>query len=163
MELNINLNNQRNLKRSKRILRIFSLITLVLAILTGVLLAFNLMEGSVFMQWFYMFYFLLFSISLYMQSNGIHLLDLLGKSYFKLTEKGVEYKLDIFHKKINSFNWNEVEFISIKLFEIKVKVNKQLETINLEKLSDENLQLVKEIFKKRQSEIVEKDMLLTED
>jgi hypothetical protein len=97
------------------------------------------------------------------QSHGIHLFDLLGKSYFKVTEDGVEYKLDMFNKKINSFKWKDVEFISIKLFEIKVKVNNQLESINLEKLSDENLQLVKGVFKKHQSEIVEKDMILNVD
>ena len=38
-----------------------------------------------------------------------------------------------------------------------------MESINLEKLSDENLQLVKGIFKKYQLEIVEKDLKFAAD
>ena len=159
MELNINLNNQRNLKKGKKTFRILAVITIALSIATAIGLFFE----STILLWFYVFYFLLLAISFYMQSGGKHLFDLIGKSYFKITEDGVEYKLDMFNKKIHSFRWKDVEFISIKLFEIKVKVNNQLESINLEKLSDENLQLVKGVFKKHQSEIVEKDMQLTVD
>ena len=114
MELNINLNNQRNLKKGKKTFRILAVITIALSIATAIGLFFE----STILLWFYVFYFLLLAISFYMQSGGKHLFDLIGKSYFKLTEEGVEYKLDMFNKKIHSFKWKDVEFISIKLFEI---------------------------------------------
>lgn len=158
MELFINLNNQRELKKGKKIMRIFSVVTFLLAAATVI----SLFYETTILSWFYSFYFLLLAVSFYVQSKGGHLFDLIGKSYFKINEEGVECKPDMFKRKIISFNWKDVEFISMKLFEIKVKANNVSETINLEKLTDENLQLVKSIFKNHQKDLVEKDMLFSE-
>ena len=146
MDLYINLNNQRDRKRSKKSLRIFSVINFVFAITIAVILFFNVLESTIFLLWFYLFYFLIFSISLYIQSNGQHLLDLLGKSYFKLSDSGIEIKLNIFSKKVIKFRWDDIEDVKIKLFEIKVKSDNHWESIDLEKLSDDNLKAVKKAF-----------------
>ncbi len=155
MDLYINLNNQRNLKRSRKTLIIFSSITLLLSIITFV----GLMFESSFLIWFYAFYFLIISFSLFIQSKGKHLLDLLGKSYINITGRGIECKLDIFSKKVIQINWSEIQDMKIKLFEVKVQINNQWESINLEKLSDDNLKSVKDIFSKVQSKIVGRQMV----
>ena len=146
MDVYINLNNQRDRKRSKKALRIFSVITLCLAIATAVIIFFGILESTLFLLWFYLFYFLIFSISLYMQSNGKHPFDLLGKSYFKIDDSGVEIKLGIFSKKVIKFRWDDMEDVKIKLFEIIVKSDNHWESIDLEKLSDDNLKVVKKAF-----------------
>ena len=81
-----------------------------------------------------------------MQSNGKHPFDLLGKSYFKMDDSGVEIKLSIFSKKVIKFRWDDMEDVKIKLFEIKVKSDNHWESIDLEKLSDDNLKAVKKVF-----------------
>ncbi|MCK5371410.1 MAG: hypothetical protein KAQ62_22770, partial [Cyclobacteriaceae bacterium] len=81
-----------------------------------------------------------------MQSNGKHPFDLLGKSYFKLDDSGVEIKLGIFSKKVIKFRWDDMEDVKIKLFEIIVKSDNHWESIDLEKLSDDNLKAVKKVF-----------------
>jgi len=146
MDLYINLNNQRNRKRSKKSLRIFSVITLGLAVTAAVVLFFDFEESSVIILWYNFFYFLILSVSLYIQSNGKHLFDLIGKSYFKMDESGAEIKLSIFSKKVMKFRWDHMEDVKIKLFEIKVKIDNHWESIDLEKLSDDNLKAVKKAF-----------------
>ena len=159
MDLYINLNNQRNRKRSKKSLSIFSVINFVFAITIAVILFFNVLESTIFLLWFYLFYFLIFSISLYIQSNGQHLLDLLGKSYFKLSDSDIEIKLSIFSKKVIKFRWDDIEDVKIKLFEIKVKRDNHWESIDLEKLSDDNLKAVKKAFQNIQEKQPDREIV----
>ena len=91
------------------------------------------------------------SFSLFMQSKGKHAFYLLGKSAFIINERGFSSKLDMFYKKVIMHQWNDLDEIRIKLFEVQVKVKQQLESINLEKLGDDNLKNVKEIFSDFQS------------
>lgn len=142
MEIFINLNNQRNLKRSKKTLIIFSGLTLVLSVATFVGLFFD----RTILIWFYAFYFLIISLSLFLQSRGIHLIDMIGKSYFKIDDQSIEIKLSIFSKKVMRNEWDKIEDVKIKLFEVKVKINNHWESIDLEKLSDDNLKTVKQVF-----------------
>lgn len=155
MDLYINLNNQSNLKRSRKTLIIFSGIYLLLSIITFVGLMFEIS----FLIWFYAFYFLIFSFSLFIQSKGKHPFDLIGKTYFKISDQGLECKLNIFSKKVIQINLTEIQDMKIKLFEVKVQINNQWESINLEKLSDDNLKSVKDIFSKVQSKIVGRQMV----
>ncbi len=157
MELFINLNNQRNLKRSKKTLIIFSGITLILSICTFVGLFFE----STLLLWLYAFYFLIIAISLFFQSKGKHLIDMIGKSYFKIDDHCVESKLSIFSKKVLKYNWDEIEELKIKLFDIQVKINKHWKSIDLEKLSDDNLKSVKQIFKDFQANLESRQIVVS--
>lgn len=91
---------------------------------------------------------------MFIQSKGKHPFDLIGKTYFKISDQGLECKLNIFSKKVIQINLSEIQDMKIKLFEVKVQINNQWESINLEKLSDDNLKPVKDIFLKVQSKIV---------
>ncbi|NJN25047.1 MAG: hypothetical protein HC819_03195 [Cyclobacteriaceae bacterium] len=163
MDLYINLNHQPGKKQYKKRYSILTVLTLFLAIGTFVLLISDHSELNRVFGWIYVFYFLLLSAAFYLQSKGRHIIDLLGKSYFRINDQGVECKPAMFDQKVIKFSWSEVDYITMKLFEIQVKVHKRIETINLEKLSDENLQLVKSIFKKHQTDIVAKDIMLVEE
>ena len=155
MELYINLNNQRNKRSSKKTFRIFSVITLGISVSMAVLLIFDI-SGSQTLLWFYMFYWLLISISLYMQSYDKHLFDLLGKSYFKIDEWGIECKVDLFNSGVTKVPWQCIEDMKIRLFEVDLKVGDQWVTINLEKLSDDNLKIVKHHFQEYQKSTLDK-------
>ena len=159
MDLYINLNNQRNRKRSKKSLRIFSVVTLGLAVTASVVLFFDLEESALIILWYNLFYFLILSVSFYIQSNGKHLFDLIGKSYFKMDEFGVEIKLSIFSKKVIKFRWDDIEDVKIKLFEIKVKRDNHWESIDLEKLSDDNLKAVKKAFQNIQEKQPDREIV----
>jgi len=66
----------------------------------------------------------------------------------------------MFSKKVIMHQWHDAEDIRIKLFDVQVKVKKQWESINLEKLSDDNLKSVKEIFSDFQSKFKKRQNLL---
>ena len=156
MELRINLNNQRNLRRGKKALIIFSAVYLLLSIITFV----SLMYMSSVLIWFYAFYFLFFSISLFIQSKGKHPLDLIGRSYFNVNEIGFGCKLGLFNKKIIEAKWSEIEDIKIKLFKVELKIDDKWVSIDLEKFTDDNLKAVKEAFKKVQSKIADREIFV---
>jgi len=122
MNIDINLNFQPNKPRSTKTLRIFSVLTLLLAIVTAVILLLEI-ESSAFLLWFYMFYFLIISISLFIQSKGKHIFDLIGKSYLKMDETVIEFKPAMMRKKILKIHWNEIEEVKVKLFEIHLNMN----------------------------------------
>jgi len=155
MEISINLNSQGHNKWSKKSLKVYAIVALGLSLATAVLLFYDLKSSSV-LLWFYTFYFLMISFSLYMQSKGKHLLDLLGESYFNLDDTGFACKLDLFRKKVVQYQWTDIEDIEVKLFEVQVQVKGHWESINLEKLSDENLKIIKSIFSDFQSKFEEK-------
>jgi len=122
MNIDINLNFQPNKPRSTKTLRIFSVLTLLLAIVTAVILLLEI-ESSAFLLWFYMFYFLIISISLFIQLKGKHIFDLIGKSYLKMDETVIEFKPAMMRKKILKIHWNEIEEVKVKLFEIHLNMN----------------------------------------
>jgi hypothetical protein len=95
-----------------------------------------------------------------MQLRGKHIFDYLGKSYFKMDKKGVECKLRIFSKNTVSINWSDIEGIEVKLFEARIKTHKGSTKINLEKLSDDNLKLVKEKLLEFKNHLAQKEPLL---
>lgn len=117
----------------------------MLSIVTAVLLFLDL-DSSEFLLWFYMFYFLIFSLSLYIQSRGRHIFDLIGKSYLKMDNDSIEFKPQILAKKVLKVHWKEIDEVKVKLFETHLKLEDKWEIINLEKLSDDNLKLVKQLF-----------------
>lgn len=157
MEIFINLNNQRNLKKSKKTLIIFSGIALLFSIGTFAGLFFE----STLLFWLYAFYFLIIAISLFLQSKGIHLIDLIGKSYFKIDDRSIESKLSLFNKKVMNYKWDEIEELKIKLFEVQVKIHNHWNSIDLEKLSDDNLKSVKQVFKDFQAKLERREIVVS--
>ena len=109
-------------------------------------------ESKLFMG-VYVLYFLIYAIILYSNSKGRGGLDLLGKSYFRINDKVVSCKLTLFSKKTIDVKWEEIEDIRIKLFEVQLKVNDEWIAINLEKLSDDNLKIVKEALTLKSREL----------
>ena len=159
MHIDINLNFQPNTARNKKTLRIFSVITLALAITTAVFLIYEIDESMV-LLWFYMFYFLLISLSLFIQSKGKHILDYIGKSYLKMDDDSIEFKPEIMRKKATKIHWKNIEEVKVKLFEVHLKLKNGWEIINLEKLSDDNLKTVKQVFADiREKRIEEKNLV----
>lgn len=159
MIIDINLNFQPNKPRSTKTLRIFSLITLLLAIVTAIILLLDI-ESSAFILWFYMFYFLVFSISLFIQSKGKHIFDLIGKSYLKMDETVIELKPAMMSKKVLKIQWEDIEELNMKLFEVHLRIKNKWQSINLEKLSDDNLKAVKQVFANYQEKLhVEKNLV----
>lgn len=78
----------------------------------------------------------------------------LGQAYFKLDETGISFKMDLFNKRIIQLSWQEIYEIKLKLFEIHVKLKDRWEVFNLEKLSDDNLKLVKSAFELKKGMII---------
>lgn len=78
---------------------------------------------------------------------------MIGKSYLKIDDRGVESKLSIFSKEVIKYKWDEIEELKIKLFGVQVKINTHWKTIDLDKLSDDNLKAVKQIFKDFQANL----------
>ena len=122
MNIDINLNFQPAKPWSKKTLKFGSFITLILSIVTAGVLILKLVSSE-FLLWFYMFYLLVFSISLYIQSKGKHIFDLIGKSYLKMDETVIEFKPAMMRKKILKIHWNEIEEVKVKLFEIHLNMN----------------------------------------
>jgi len=143
MEIFINLNNQG--KSNKKMLQIFSGVAFTLAILTVAVLVYDF-ESATVLIFFYAVYFILMSISFFMQSKGKSIFDLFGKSYIKMDDSGFEIKMDILNKRILKADWSAVTELKIKLFEIQVKIDNHPESINLEKLNDDNLKPIKQRF-----------------
>ena len=54
--------------------------------------------------------------------------------------------MHLFSKRVINQSWDEIHDIKLKLFEVQIKTNKEWISINLEKLSDDNLKLVKSAF-----------------
>lgn len=149
MDININLNQQGALRSRKKVYIIGAIVTLLLSITSIVAI---ILETNIFLV-FHAIYFLGFAIVLYFNSKGKSALDLLGETYFRVDEIGFSCKLDLFSKKTISLSWNEIQDIKLKLFEVKVKTGDGWLSINLEKLSDDNLKLVKKAFEKNHKSI----------
>jgi hypothetical protein len=147
--IDINLNHQERLKSSKRTYKIGAVLMLLSALVSLVAIFY---ESKVFM-WVYVVYFLLYAIILYSKSKGKGGLDLLGKSYFRINDQGISCKMSLFSKKTIDLKWEEIDDMRIKLFEIQLKINNQWISINLEKLSDDNLKNVKEMLELKRKEI----------
>jgi len=147
--IDINLNHQARLKSSKRAYKIGAVLMLLASLISLVAIFY---ESKVFM-WVYVVYFLIYAIILYSNSKGKGGLDLLGKSYFRINNEGISCKMSIFSKKTIDLKWEEIDEIRIKLFEIQLKVNNQWTSINLEKLSDDNLKNVKDMLELKRKEI----------
>lgn len=156
LEIFINLNYQPEKKRSRRHLFIYAGIAIILTVVSGILLATGF-ESSGLLLWFYLVYFLLLSLSLLVQSQGKSPIDFLGKSYLKIDPQGIACKPQMFNKNIISVLWSEIEEVEIKLFEIKLKVRGKWSSIDLEKLSDNNLKLVKQTFQNFQAELIKRE------
>lgn len=58
----------------------------------------------------------------------------------------IEFKPQILAKKVLQVHWKEIDEVKVKLFETHLKLEDKWEIINLEKLSDDNLKLVKQLF-----------------
>ncbi len=93
-----------------------------------------------------MFYLLIISFSLFIQSRGKHIFDLIGISYVKIDDNAIKLKSQMLSKKVLKIHWKEIEEVKVKLFEVHLKLKGRWEIINLEKLSDDNLKLVKQQF-----------------
>jgi hypothetical protein len=105
----------------------------------------------------------MFAVSLLIQSNGKHLLDLLGKSYFKIDDWGIECKIGMFNSKVEKVAWKDIDDMKIRLFEVDLKVGDEWRNINLEKLGDDNLKVVKQYFQKYRQHILDKERLLVSE
>lgn len=151
----INLNDQRERKPNKKALSIYFVITIALAIVSMAAILLG-EEGSSFrsLGGFYVLYFSVFALSLWMQIKGKHLFDIFGRSYFQFDDNGFEYKLSPFKKRIYRFEWNQVMDMNVKLFVVQIKTREGWHIVDLEKLSDNNLKLVKERFKSKKSELI---------
>jgi len=63
-------------------------------------------------------------------------------------------------KKVTQVHWKDIEQVKVKLFEVHLKLKNRWEIINLEKLSDDNLKTVKQIFADiREIRIEEKNLV----
>jgi hypothetical protein len=98
MNIDINLNSQPDKPWSKRTLKVGSIITLMLSATTAIVLYLNL-DSSVVLLWFYMFYFLIISLSLFIQLRGKHIFDFIGKSYLKVDDDTIEHKPQMIRKR----------------------------------------------------------------
>lgn len=152
MNIDINLNQQRELRSSKKAYVIASLAMLALSVASIVAI---ILEAKAFLV-FHAIYFMCFAIVLYFKSKGKNVLDLLGHSYISMDENGFSCKMDIFSKKVFQVSWVDVQDIKLKLFEVQLMVNGAWVSINLEKLSDDNLKLVKNAFEEFQKHLDEK-------
>lgn len=152
MNIDINLNHQSELKSSKKAYIIGSVIMLALSAgsIIGIIL-----EAKYFLM-FHSVYFLCFAIVLYLNSKGKTALDLLGHYYIRMDENGFSCKMDLFSKRVIQVSWVDIQDIELKLFEVRLMVNGKWVSINLEKLSDDNLKLVKNAFQEFQKQLDEK-------
>ena len=149
MNIDINLNQQSELRSNKKAYIIGSVAMLALsaASIIGLIL-----EAKSFLV-FHAIYFLCFAIVLYFNSKGKNALDLLGHAYLRMDEKGFSCKMELFSNTVVQFSWDEVQIIKVKLFEVHLKLNDRWEVVNLEKLSDDNLKLVKSALAEFQKEL----------
>ena len=154
MDLYINLNDQNSQKKNKKTYMVLSILTFLFSFFW---VAFNINEMSAF-AWFNTVYYFLIAILLYRLGIGKPPFDLIGKAYFKINDTGVIYKSSVIRKKIVQYNWNEIEDIKIKLFEVELKINNKWISIDLEKLSDDNLKSVKEVFKNFQASLATREI-----
>lgn len=160
MNIDINLNSQPDKPWSKISLKTGSIITLLLSAATAIVLFLNL-ASSVVLLWFYMFYFLIISFSLFIQSRGKHIFDFIGKSYLKVEDDTLEHKPQMISKKVVKIHWKDIEEVKVKLFEVHLKLKNRWEMINLEKLSDDNLKLVKQRFQDYAQKLNQEKLALT--
>jgi hypothetical protein len=153
MNINININHQSELRSSKKAYVIGSVVMLVLSAgsIIGIIL-----EAKAFLV-FHAVYFFCFAIVLYFNSKGKTALDLLGHSYFRMDDNGFACKMDLFSKKVIQVSWIDIQDIVLKLFEVQLMVNGAWISINLEKLSDDYLKMVKNAFEEFQKHLDEKN------
>ncbi|TPE39466.1 hypothetical protein [Pontibacter mangrovi] len=89
---------------------------------------------------------------IYASSSEKDPLGVLGKSYLRLNEQGLKYKAR--RQRAVEVLWQEVRLMQLHLFSVDFELkNGQLKSINLEQLSDENLQLVKVRLRQVQAEL----------
>ncbi|MCX2740246.1 hypothetical protein [Pontibacter anaerobius] len=80
---------------------------------------------------------------IYSSSSEKDPLGVLGKSYLRINEQGIKYKVR--RQRALEVLWQEVQSMQLHLFSVDFELkNGQRKSINLEQLSDESLQLVKE-------------------
>lgn len=149
MNININLNQQSELRFSKKanIMGSVAMLALSAGSIIGIIL-----EAKAFLV-FHAIYFLCFAIVLYFNSKGKSALDFLGHSYIRMDENGLSCKMDLFNKKVIQVSWVDIQDIKLRLFEVQLMVNGKWVSINLEKLSDDNLRLVKNTFEEFQKHL----------
>jgi hypothetical protein len=148
MEMYFNLNNQPERATRRNVLLVFLAISFGI-IITSAVLIFGRAERPVWLYWFYFIYAIIMAISLYMQLKGGSILDLLGKAFIKIDDAGLVYKPGIFSRKVIYLRWDEIQELSVKLFEIMIKRDDEWISVNLEKLNDENLKSIKKIFQEK--------------
>lgn len=129
----------------KKLLLFFLILSFIMAFTCAVLLITQEAQPS-WLIWFYLFYSPLLALSFYMQLKGSSLLDLIGKAYIKWDDTGLSCKPGIFKREELYFKWDEIQGLRVKLFEVGVKKDGEWISINLEKLNDDNLKLIKQIF-----------------
>jgi len=151
----INLNQPLQFKFSNRGYKIAAMIALVLSLTCVTAVFFD----SKLLWWFYALYFFAYALIMFANSKGKTLLDYFGKSYFLIDDHGFQCKLSLWRKKTISYNWSEISEIKVKLFEIRLLVKGSWISLNLERLSDEHLKLVKEAFKERAKLFQPKEIL----
>ena len=64
----------------------------------------------------------------------------------------IKFKQQMLAKKALKIHWKEIDEVKVKLFEVHLKLEDKWEIVNLEKLSDDNLKLVKKRFSDFQKE-----------
>lgn len=156
MEVNINLNNQNYFTKHKRFYIALSLLAVSFSVVGGVV---NLIDKATF-EWFSVFYLFLMGIVLFSLGNGKAPLDLFGKAYFKINNAGIIYKMRMFDSKIVQYTWDEIDEIKIKLFEVELRIDNKWVSVNLEKLSDDNLISVKSIFHDFQANLHKREVAI---
>lgn len=153
--ININLNHPLKYNFSKRCYRITAMIAHVLSLTCVTAVFFE----PKFLWWFYAFYFFGYALVMLANSKGKTLLDYFGKSFFQMDDQGFRCKLNVLKKKTTSYNRNDISEIKVKLFEIRLLVNDRWVSISLEKLADDHLKLVKDVFRERAKLLQPEQML----
>lgn len=152
MEMYINLNHQPERPPRKILLSAFLIFSLIVTITCAVLLVTQEAQPA-WLIWFYLFYSPILALSFYMQLKGSSLPDLFGKAYIKWDDTGLTYKPGIFKREEIYFKWDEIQDLRVKLFEVEVKKDDEWITLNLEKLSDDNLKLIKQAFRDKEQQL----------
>jgi hypothetical protein len=155
MEKYLNLNHQTERPPRKKLLLFFLILSFIMSFTCAVLLITQGAQPS-WLIWFYLFYSPLQALSFYMQLKGSSLLDLIGKAYIKWDDTGLAFKPGIFKREEIYFKWDEIQDVRVKLFEVEVKKDDEWITLNLEKLSDDNLKLIKQAFRDKEQQLTQR-------